>query len=286
MTKRTVLAAGVLLCATALGGCSAGGAKPTASTPVPDAAPTPVSKKVADPPSRPSTQGAEYYFNREITKADLEGRTLRELNLIRNTIFARAGNPFRKKWLREYFTAQPWYRPAAKTDDSKLTAIDRRNAEFVATFEAQIPREELERRRQAITDKPKASRTAEDLVELQLLARSLGQSSNEEGVEKTPLDTPEMLDKTLTVEQLSNFSRRDLRLLRNMVYARRGRVFKSPVLQEFFLRTEWYTPDEGYKESKLTAVDRRNIKIIAGVEQELGGAVSDKEMGAEWFGAA
>lgn len=286
MTKRTVLAAGVLLCATALGGCSVGGAKPAAPTPSPDTAPTPVSKTVADPQSRQSATNPEYYFNREITKADLEGRPLRELNLIRNTIFARAGNPFRKKWLRDYFTAQPWYKPAAKTDDSKLTALDRKNAEFVATFEAEIPRGELERRRKAITDRPKADRTPEDLVELQLLARSLGQSSNEEGVEKTPLDTPEMLDKVLTVEQLSNFSRRDLRLLRNMVYARRGRVFKSPVLQEFFLRTEWYQADETYSESKLTDIDRRNIKIIAGVEQELGGAVSDKEMGAEWFGAA
>lgn len=286
MTKRTVLAAGVLLCAMTLGGCSAGGAKPAAPTPVADTAPTPVSNKAADPPSGQTRATSEYYFNREITRADLEGRSLRELNLIRNTIFARAGNPFRKKWLRDYFTSQPWYKPAAKTDDSKLTALDRKNAEFVATFEAEIPREELERRRKAITDRPKTDRTPEDLIELQLLARSLGQSSNEEGVEKTPLDTPEMLDKVLTVEQLSNFSRRDLRLLRNMVYARRGRVFKSPVLQDFFLRTEWYQADEAYSESKLTAVDRRNIKIIAGVEQELGGAVSDKEMGAEWFGAA
>jgi hypothetical protein len=284
MTKRHVLAAGVLLCATAFGGCSAGGAKPAA--PTPDTAPVTVSKTAPDTQSKPTALVTDYYFTREITKADLEGRTLRELNLIRNTIFARAGNPFRKKWLRDYFSAQPWYKPADKTDESKLTALDRKNAEFVATFEAEIPRGELERRRKALADKPKDARTPEDLVELQLLARSLGKSSDVEGVEKTPLDTPEMLDKLLTVEQLNNFSRRDLRLLRNMVYARRGRVFKSPVLQDFFLRTEWYQADEAYSEAKLTDIDRRNIKIIAGVEQELGGAVSDKEMGAEWFGAA
>ncbi len=282
MTKRSVLAVSVFLAATALGGCSTGGSKPAVPPPkiTADTTPVPVSQKSTAPAQ------SEYYFTREITASDLEGRTLRELNLIRNTIFARAGNPFRKQWLRDYFTALPWYKAAAKMDESKLTALDRRNATFVATYEAEIPRADLERRRTAITEKPKTARTPEDLVELQLLARSLGQSSNEEGVEKTPLDTPEMLDKLLTVDQLSNFSRRDLRLLRNMVYARRGRVFKSPVLQDFFLRTEWYTADEKYSEVKLTPTDRKNIKIIASVEQELGGAVSDKEMGAEWFGAA
>src|SRR5437762_3233786 len=61
------------------------------------------------------------YYERLITAADLEGRSLRELSLMRNTIYARAGNPFRKKWLRDYFTSQPWYHPATRTDPSKLT---------------------------------------------------------------------------------------------------------------------------------------------------------------------
>ena len=56
----------------------------------------------ADPPRA-------LYYDRALTPADLQGRTLRELALMRNTIYARAGHPFRKKWLRDYFTAQPWY---------------------------------------------------------------------------------------------------------------------------------------------------------------------------------
>ena len=55
--------------------------------------------------------------------ADLEGRTLRELALMRNTIYARAGHPFRKKWLHDYFSAQPWYKPLAK-DTHRTLEVD------------------------------------------------------------------------------------------------------------------------------------------------------------------
>jgi hypothetical protein len=226
------------------------------------------------------------YFDRPVTAADLEGRSLRELSIMRNVIFARAGNPFRKKWLREYFTQQPWYRPLKRMDDAKLTPLDRKNAAFIAEYEAKIPRETLEERKGDILTKAAAERTPEDRIELQLLAQALGEPTNESGVEKSPLDTPEMLDALLTVEQLGNYSRRDLRLLRNMVYARRGRTFKSPALQEYFDRMAWYAPDQAYSDARLTDLDRRNVKIIASVEQELGGALTDREMDQEWFGGA
>src|SRR5262245_25089010 len=57
-----------------------------------------------------------FYYTREITQQDLDGRSLRELTLMRNTIYARAGNRFRKKWLNDYFSAQPWYHPLATMD--------------------------------------------------------------------------------------------------------------------------------------------------------------------------
>ena len=79
----------------------------------------------ADPP-RP------LYYDRALTAADLQGRTLRELTLMRNTIYARAGHSFRKKWLHDYFAAQPWYKPLAKDDDSKITKVDRANVALIA----------------------------------------------------------------------------------------------------------------------------------------------------------
>src|SRR5215469_1570262 len=83
------------------------------------------------------------YYTRQITNDDLEGRTLRELSLMRNTIYARAGNKFRKQWLNDYFSALPWYHPLDQMDESKLTALDKKNAELIANYDAAIPRAEL-----------------------------------------------------------------------------------------------------------------------------------------------
>src|SRR5262245_13546392 len=89
------------------------------------------------------TDDRPLYYTRPITDDDLFGRSLRELSLLRNTIYARAGNKFRKKWLNDYFSAQPWYHPLDKMDESKITALDRGNAETIAKYDDGIPREGL-----------------------------------------------------------------------------------------------------------------------------------------------
>src|SRR5262244_2400814 len=94
----------------------------------------------ADPP-RP------LYYERALTRADLDGRTLRELALMRNTIYARAGHSFRKKWLHDYFAAQAWYKPLAKDDNSKITKVDRANAALIAQAEEAPTQAELKKRR-------------------------------------------------------------------------------------------------------------------------------------------
>lgn len=216
------------------------------------------------------------YYERAITPADLEGRSLRELTLMRNWIYARAGNVFRKEWLHQFFTKQPWYAPTG-LDMGKLSAIDRRNAETIAAAEANLPRAELHRRLEAFERTDPA--TEEEWIEAALLARALGVESvfGEELWERTPLDDPKLLTQQLTVEQLRDLSRRDLRLLRNMVFARHGREFKSELVRGHFERMEWYRPDPGFSDSRLTALDHRNIKVIQSVEADLGGPIGDHE---------
>jgi hypothetical protein len=85
------------------------------------------------------------------------------------------------------------------------------------------------------------------------------------------------LDEVLKVKDLRLLSLRDLRLLRNTIYARRGRPFKSPLLQEHFARMPWYTPDPAYTDERLTKTDKRNVALIQQVEQEFGGALGDKD---------
>jgi hypothetical protein len=96
------------------------------------------------------------------------------------------------------------------------------------------------------------------------------------------------LDKQITVDALKDFSRRDLRLLRNLIYARRGRPFKSDLIRAYFEAVDWYKADPKYTDVRLTDLDKRNINVILSVENELGGPLTDWEHKKEdgWFSNA
>src|SRR5215471_16828886 len=224
------------------------------------------------------------YYTRLVTDDDLIGRSLRELSLMRNTIYARAGNKFRKKWLNDYFSAQPWYHPLDKMDESKITALDRKNAEIIAKYDADIPRDELlQMQRRALN-----SNTPEDRIELYLVSMRMGKWAGSPDDDRTALEDPTLLDKQISVDSLKDFSRRDLRLLRNLIYARRGRPFNSALLQDYFQSVDWYKADPKYTDARLTALDRRNINVILSVENSLGGPLTDWEHKREdgWFANA
>jgi len=228
------------------------------------------------------------YYTREITQQDLEGRTLRELSLMRNTIYARAGNKFRKKWLNDYFSAQPWYYPQDQVDESKITPLDRKNAEAIATYDAGLTHDQLfAMQNELIMDA--GAQTPERKLELRLLSARLGKWKGADGdADRSPLEDPSLLDKQLTVDQLKDFSRRDLRMLRNLIYARRGRPFNSDLLHSYFQAVDWYKPDPKYTDARLTALDKRNINLVLSVESSLGGPLTDYEHKKEdgWFARA
>lgn len=268
--------------------CSGGQDAPPA--PAPPAAP-PVAPPAASPASAaaPAAEARPLYYDRELTPADLDGRTLRELSLMRNTIFARVGNPFVKPWLDTYFRAQPWYVPAERQDLSRLTAVDRKNVEIIAERERSIPRATLEAQRSLLVGRP--TLTTEEQIELRLLSAALGEWSGGDTIpvaERNPLEDPRLLDEQLTVAQIDEMSRRDLRLLRNSIYARRGREFKSPVLQMYFAEKTWYEPNPDFTEAMLTEVDKRNIKLVQSMEDRLGGPMKEWEAQREegWFDGA
>jgi hypothetical protein len=79
---------------------------------------------------------------------------------------------------------------------------------------------------------------------------------------------------TLTEDMLRGLGLYELRLLRNEVYARRGRLFHTPWLQRYFSEQDWYQPSPGYGEPELTAVERQNVATIVRVENRLHEALS------------
>jgi hypothetical protein len=235
--------------------------------------------QAAAPTAQAAAPARPLYYEKAIAEEDLAGRTLRELSLMRNTIYARGGNKFRNPWLNTYFSAQPWYKPLDVMDQSKITATDRENARKIADFDAALTREELERRRDEVLARRSAGREApEDAVELSLLSQRLGTWLGGEAKPleaRTPLEDPSQLERLLRVEDLSTLSRRDLRILRNTVYARRGRAFDSAVVREYFKTAAWYKPDPEYHDGRLTPIDQKNIQIIRSIEDSLGGPLHE-----------
>jgi hypothetical protein len=270
-------------------------------------------------------------------KDDLLGKkSLRELSILRNTIYARYGwDGYRKPWLRDYFHAQPWFKPNPKFSYKQLSDVDRGNAHFIGAREQSLSDTDLGRMRDDIyarygrtwddqptwtlrngkqvraCSKPKdvdpesAFEDAEeavvasnacyyaearwykpnpkyspdqisdaDRIELGLIARAMGSFALDE---RSRGKSEESLDRTLALPELRQLSLRDLRLLRNTIYARRGRTFKSEVLRDHFAGMKWYKPRSEYSDKLLSQNDVRNIALIKSVENEFGGPLSDED---------
>lgn len=86
-----------------------------------------------------------FYSKRALSRAELHGKTLRELELLRATIHAGAGFTFLDWWLWDYFSRAPWY-AAGGYDPAKLSAVDQENLRTIAAYQAAIPPAELRRR--------------------------------------------------------------------------------------------------------------------------------------------
>ena len=76
----------------------------------------------------------------------------------------------------------------------------------------------------------------------------------------------EIAKKPKTADDFSGLFTEDLRLLRNEIYARHGRIFKTKLLNDYFSEQPWYKPDPNYSDSMLTAIESENLKAIKEAE--------------------
>lgn len=76
------------------------------------------------------------YFDRPLQDAELADRTLAELALMRNTIYAHAGRRFKSPDLRRIFAAQSWYHPRAER--VVLTPVDQQNMRVIVRRERML----------------------------------------------------------------------------------------------------------------------------------------------------
>lgn len=80
----------------------------------------------------------------------------------------------------------------------------------------------------------------------------------------------------LTDTMLANVNLSDLRLIRNEIYARHGRVFRTQWLASYFSYKPWYAPRKDYTDAELSPIEKANIALIVRREQELHEALGTK----------
>jgi hypothetical protein len=200
--------------------------------------------------------------------------TERQLKSMQDTIFARAGKVWDDvpKWkLENGRTVRSCTPPKQQLAEEEAECLGMH-------CEDKESRDCLFRQEKWFRPDPNFSEdklSAEARIELGLISRALGSFASDSG--KLEKGSQASLDRILSVQELRQLSLRDLRLLRNTLYARRGRPFKSKVLQAHFKAMSWYREDPSYTDARLTENDKRNIALIRSVEDEFGGPLKDED---------
>ena len=74
--------------------------------------------------------------------------------------------------------------------------------------------------------------------------------------------------RLLTEEDIKGFSKSDLMIMRNEIFARHGYIFQDPMLQEHFSQMPWYTPlQDDISQITLSSVEQNNVLFIQRYEQ-------------------
>ncbi len=68
-----------------------------------------------------------------------------------------------------------------------------------------------------------------------------------------------------------------VKFIRNEIFARYGREFKSPKYKQFFSKFDWYSPNTRYNDSLLEDQDLRDIKFLISLEDTLK-LLNDREL--------
>lgn len=252
-----------------------------------------------------------------VTDDNLRDYSGAEITILAAEIEALHGKTFTDEWLQKYFDERYWYKPNSAYDPAILNDIERKNiARFfkekeknrktaisigdmdnfqtvaltrdklagLSILELRILREEFYARRgkkfaePGIRDyfgwrdwyKPAKNQKAIKLTAVEQQNVALLAAYENELREK-------LSTELITDETLGFLFAEDLRVLRNEVYARRGRVFKDPVLQKYFESQAWYKADPAFTDDKLNEIEVKNLAKIREAEETATSKFSEAE---------
>ena len=222
-----------------------------------------------------------------------------------------------EEWLQRYFDERYWYKRDPAYSPSVLSSIERANMERLLAekdkgrgtaisigdmdnfqnallteeklkglniLELRILREEFYARHGKIFDapgirdyfnwrdwyKPAKNQSAIKLNKIE--QQNVDLLAVYEAKIRERLSTEELKDDTL-----GDMFAEDLKVLRNEIYARHGRIFKDLELQKYFESQPWYKPNPDFKDDQLNATEASNLAKIRSAEESATSKFSEAE---------
>jgi len=212
-----------------------------------------------------------------------------------------------REWLQKYFDERYWYRRNPKYSPSILSEIERKNLENLSSrkerfantavsvgdmdkFQNVLLTEELLdgislndlrlMRFEFYARRGRRYTTPGFLQEFQWrdwykpikdqskVKLNKIEEQNVKLIEQMEADWREYLaTEEISQDDLYGLFIEDLRVLRNEIYARRGRIFKDKELQKYFSEQSWYKPNPDFKDEMLTEKEYKNLSIIRQAEE-------------------
>jgi hypothetical protein len=125
---------------------------------------------------------------------------------------------------------------------------------------------------------PAAGYSPKDLNDIERKNRALIEviRRQQRRVAIAPGDMELFENKLIAESMLRGLSLHELRLLRNEIYARHGRIFKTMWIQQYFGFQPWYDPKDDFKDEEISGSDKTNIETIVAYENKLHNSISTK----------
>lgn len=252
-----------------------------------------------------------------ITDENLRDYTGAEITILAAEVEAIHGKPFQEEWLQKYFNERYWYKRNPAYDPAVLSEIERKNIEKLlaekdkgrhtaisigdmenfqntlltedklvglSILELRILREEFYARRGKKFDAPgirdyfnwrdwyKVAKDQKAVKLNKIEQQNVDLLAAYEAKQREKLSTELITDDTLGA-----LFAEDLRVLRNEVYARHGRVFKDAALQKYFESQAWYKPNPDFKDDQLNEIEAQNLAKIKEAEESATSKFSEAE---------
>ena len=255
--------------------------------------------------------------SKAIADDNLREYTGAELTILIAEIEAIHGKPFQEEWLQKYFDERYWYKKNAAYNPSVLNEIERKNIERLnaekekgrhtaisigdmdnfqktlltgdqlaglSLLDLRILREEFYARHGKKFDAPgvrdyfnwrdwyKEARDQRTVKLNKIEQQNVDLLEKYEAAQREKLSTDPVTD-----EALGALFAEDLRLLRNEIYARHGRVFKDKSLQKYFDSQAWYKPNPDFKDDQLSEIETANLTKLKQAEESATSKFSEAE---------